>query len=145
MISERLIVGALSLTLAACPSSTRSSDPTASTQPEADLSGRLGDAGAWQAVPESAGALSREKMIPIVMAGRKGVLRCFDEAADCAAMARFRIAPSGDVTEVSARRISGKELAPTVRQCIESEIKKWKFPPAPGDTWLSHNWECKKD
>lgn len=142
--SDRLILGALSLSLTACPASTNPPKQTTGTPIASDSRARSDDAGG-QEPSGGYGALSREALVPVVAAGRREVTKCFESAADCAAKARFRIGPSGDVVEVSVRRISGEELAPSIRECIEGEIEKWRFPAASGDTWLSHIWECKKD
>jgi hypothetical protein len=94
---------------------------------------------------DDAKALTKAELAPTIVKGRRKALVCFRDSVDCAARARFRIAPSGDVVEVSLGRLSGEELPRKVAECLDGIIREWRFPDAGVDTWVSHIWECKKE
>lgn len=100
---------------------------------------------ALMAASHDAGGLTRADLVQTVMKERSKAFICFRDSPDCAARATIQIAPSGGVVDVKVGRISGGPLRQDVATCLETVIRKWRFPDAGTTTSFSHFWECKKD
>lgn len=87
--------------------------------------------------------LTREQLSEVIHSYRRRAYPCFEPLPDCAVRVRFRVARSGEVVEVISWR--GEEPLPkAVTQCLDRELRTWRFPKAPRESWVAHTWECKK-